>query len=212
MTEPRGKNRFFNPRLANQRRIAFEIVEKATESLKPKVNFPKALNRLFRQHPNFGSRDRHLYREIVYTYLRYQPWLDSIKEDQGALIDQLIFLANPTKGVTPLYPTLDPKLAEAAGSSHRYRQLDKQPENFRDLLPKWILARFSRDLDEIDWQRFFSRPPIWRAATSSPKLRLARGRSVPRSTGNIQLPRAWRIPFLSSRSSRGNLPCSRTGA
>ena len=79
MTEPRGKNRFCNPRLANQRRIAFEIVEKATKPLKPKVNFPKALNRLFRQNPNFGSRDRRLYREIVYTYLRYQPWLDAIK-------------------------------------------------------------------------------------------------------------------------------------
>ena len=190
MTEPRGKNRFCNPRLTNQRRIAFEIVEKATKPLKPKVNFPKALNRLFRQNPNFGSRDRRLYREIVYTYLRYQPWLDSIKEDQGALIDRLIFLANPTKGVTPLYPTLDPKLAEAAGTSHRFRQLGKQPENFRDLLPKWMLDRFSRDLDEIDWQRFFIRPPIWlRCSNIEPKTALARLKEAfPDQAEKIQFP------------------------
>lgn len=189
MTEPRGKDRFPNPRLANQRRIAFEIVEKATESVIPKVNFPKALNRLFRRHPNFGSRDRRLYREIVYTYLRYQPWLDSIKGDPGELIDHLILLANPTKEVSPLFPTLDPKLAEAAGTSNRYRQLGKQPENFRDLLPKWMLARFSRDLDDIDWQRFFSRPPIWlRCSSIDPKTAAARLKEgFPDQAENIHL-------------------------
>ena len=161
MTEQWGKDSFLNPRLANQRRIAIETVERATEFLGPKVNFPRALNRLFRQHPNFGSRDRRLYREIVYTYLRYQPWLEPIKGDQDKLIDHLILLANPTKEVTPLYPTLDPILAEAAGSPNRYRHLGKQAENFRELLPDWMLERFSRDLEEIDWQRFFSRPPIW---------------------------------------------------
>ena len=161
MTEQRGKGRFTDPRQANQKRIAGEIVERAKELLKPKINFPKALNRLFRQHPNFGSRDRRLYREIVYTYLRYQPWLESIEEETGELIDYLILLANPTKEITPLYPTLDSRLAEAAGSSNRYAQLGKQSENFRDLLPGWMLARFSRDSNEIDWQRFFRRPPIW---------------------------------------------------
>ena len=42
-----------------------------------------------------------------------------------------------------------------------------------------MLARFSRDLDEIDWQRFFSRPPIWlRCCNIEPKTAAARLREA----------------------------------
>ena len=160
-TEQSGKDCLSNSRLSNQRRIIFEIVANVERITEPKVNFSKALNRLFRQRPNFGSRDRRLYREIVYTYLRFKPWLDPIKGDHVRFTDHLIFLANPTKEVTPLYSTLDSKLARATESSDRFQYLGKQPKDFAALIPDWMHARFSRNSKTIDWQRFFSRPPIW---------------------------------------------------
>lgn len=161
MTNQPGKERFPSSRLANQRRIALEFGEMAAKLLEPNVNFPKALNRLFRQHPKFGSRDRRLYREIVYTYIRYQPWLEPYRGDQDRFIDYLVLLASPSKEVVPLYKTLDSKLAGSLSSPHRYRELEKTPESFRDLLPPWMLDRFSRDPNAIEWSRFVTRPPIW---------------------------------------------------
>ncbi len=184
-----GKDRYPDSRLANQRRIALDIVESAAKLLEPKINFPKALNRLFRQHPNFGSRDRRLYREIVYTYLRYLPWLDPIKNDPAHFIDCLILLANPCKEITPLYPALESKLAEFVYLPDRYRQLGKTSADFRDLLPGWMLDRFSRDPNTIEWQRFFTRPPIWlrasglESATAATRLKEA----FPSQAVNIQL-------------------------
>jgi len=189
MANQRGKDRFPDSRLANQRRIALDIVEKAAKLLEPKTNFPKALNRLFRQHPNFGSRDRRLYREIAYTYLRHLPWLDPIKEDRDQFIDYLILLANPSKEITPLYPTLDPKLGEFVYSTDRYRQLGKTSADFRDLIPDWMLDRFSRDPNTIEWQRFFSRPPIWlRASGLEPEAVATRLKEAfPSQAGDIHL-------------------------
>ena len=37
---------------------------------------PERIDRLLRRDHRFGSRDRRLYRELIYTALRHLPWIE----------------------------------------------------------------------------------------------------------------------------------------
>jgi len=72
-------------RLLNQRRIAFSLVERAQTLLAPGAPFNSELANFFKRQGKFGSSDRRLYRELIFTYIRYKPWLDPLKADREAL-------------------------------------------------------------------------------------------------------------------------------
>jgi 16S rRNA (cytosine967-C5)-methyltransferase len=50
-------------------------------ALRPHVatdrNLPSRLQQLLAREKRFGSRDRRLYRELLYTALRHLPWIDA---------------------------------------------------------------------------------------------------------------------------------------
>lgn len=148
-------------RLGNQRRILFELIQKLPDLIEPGKDFSKLLNRRFRENRRFGSKDRRLYRELIYTYLRYEPWFSPISESPNRFLDTLIVLADPTPEVTRLYPTLNNPFPTDSPECSRHRLIGKSDDDLKGLIPDWFKNHFSRKLETEDYSTFVSRPPLW---------------------------------------------------
>lgn len=66
-----------NPAIAaNQQRLFLEFVAALRPHVRRDSSLPRRIKEIFARHRAIGSRDRKLYRELVYTWLRYLPWID----------------------------------------------------------------------------------------------------------------------------------------
>ena len=148
-------------RSANQRRILFELIQSIPALQNLGKNFPRNLNRLFRDRSQFGSRDRRLYRELIYTYLRYQPWLEALADSANEFMDTLISLATSTPEIAKLYSTIDPSLHVESSETARHRIIGRSDNELSSLIPSWFSRHLFRELDVEDLLALFSRPPLW---------------------------------------------------
>lgn len=62
----------------NQRRIAAEFILQLRPWIAQDRALPVRIERLLKSDRRLGARDRRLYRELIYTYLRFRPWLDAL--------------------------------------------------------------------------------------------------------------------------------------
>jgi 16S rRNA (cytosine967-C5)-methyltransferase len=68
-----------NPHIAaNQQRLFLAFVATLRPHVRRDSALPRRIKELFARHRAIGSRDRKLYRELVYTWLRYLPWIDPL--------------------------------------------------------------------------------------------------------------------------------------
>src|SRR4051812_9927803 len=68
-----------NPNIAaNQQRPFLAFVAEIRPHLRRDSALPRRIKELFARHRAIGSRDRKLYRELIYTYLRFLPWVDPL--------------------------------------------------------------------------------------------------------------------------------------
>lgn len=148
-------------RLMNQRRVAFALLGRIGSLLDPGIAFGQALGRLFKSQGKFGSRDRRLYRELVYAYLRYEPWLKPLRDKESAFMDTLITLASPSPEIIGLYATLPSSIPGIATETQRHRLIGKSENDLRELLPSWFESHLSKPLDSKNLQALFTRPPLW---------------------------------------------------
>ncbi len=148
-------------RMLNQRRIAFSLIERIQTLLAPRCPFNRELAQLFREQGKFGAKDRRLYRELIFTYLRYQPWLDRIRSDEIEFVNTLIILASPIAEVRDLYPTLGDNAPEDSEFSNRHRLIGKSDDDIQELLPAWFLPHFNARPDIRELLVFFQRAPLW---------------------------------------------------
>ena len=148
-------------RLFNQRRIALALVERSQTLLAPGVPFNSELAAFFKRQGKFGSSDRRLYRELIFAYLRYKPWLDELRDDKEAQIDAIIRIAGPIKEVLELYPTLKDDVPPKNQFEDRHRLIGKSDEDLIDLIPDWIVSHYSVKPTVEDIARIFKRSPLW---------------------------------------------------
>lgn len=75
-----------NPAIAaNQQRLFLAFVAEIRPHVRRDSALPVRIKQLFARHRAIGSRDRKLYRELVYTYLRYFTWIDPLLDSQPDL-------------------------------------------------------------------------------------------------------------------------------
>ncbi|MBL9215240.1 MAG: RsmB/NOP family class I SAM-dependent RNA methyltransferase [Opitutaceae bacterium] len=68
-----------NPAIAaNQQRLFLAFVAELRPHVRRDSALPRRIKEAFARHRAIGSRDRKLYRELVYTYLRFLPWIDPL--------------------------------------------------------------------------------------------------------------------------------------
>ena len=181
-------------RLMNQRRVAYSLLRRLQTLLEPGTNFIRELNHLFKSQGKFGSRDRRLYRELIYTYLRYQPWLESIRSDETAFLDAIITLASPTPEASALYPTLSSPPSDLQAAQNRHNLIGKSDSDLLDLLPSWFQSHLTETLDFKNAKTLFSRPPLWlRIQRGDPDLIIDQLRQA--SPTQTTVPQAiWGVP------------------
>lgn len=112
-----------NPHIAaNQQRLFLAFVATLRPHVRRDSALPRRIKELFARHRAIGSRDRKLYRELVYTWLRYLPWIDPILDrDQDLAARITAWLAPELKPTAPYraalcgdWPPVPTTLAEKA--------------------------------------------------------------------------------------------------
>ena len=106
------------------------------------------LARFFRSHKEYGSRDRRLYSQVIFSWFRWRGWLDGIEPGRAAALAYY-------KDTDETHPAVDVLLGEGP------RALEPGP--IEKLVPEWVRgelhepdANFSRFIEAIQ-----KRPPTW---------------------------------------------------
>ena len=112
-----------NPNIAaNQQRLFLAFVAEIRPHLRRDSALPRRIKEIFARNRAIGSRDRKLYRELIYTYLRFLPWIDPLLDVDAALASKITaWLApelKPTSGYRAAtcgdWPAVPATLAEKA--------------------------------------------------------------------------------------------------
>lgn len=161
------------PVVANQRQIFLRLAAQLRPHWRRDQNLPARLQKLFAAHRNFGSRDRRLYRELIYTTIRYLPWIEPLLD------------ADPEKAAS-----LAAWLAEATPATRAYRAalsadrpalpstviakaalLDTEPTQ---LLPSWLPAQCPAAFTGPELDALHRRAPLWLRAQTNDLATLTR--------------------------------------
>lgn len=144
----------------SQQKVFLRLVAELRPHWTRDRNFPSRLQALFAANRGFGSRDRKLYRELIYTALRYLPWIEPLlDQDPERAAKTTAWLAADLPAtrahraaVCADWPPTPPTVAAMAA------HLNTDPAS---LLPAWMTrhcpaAAVSPQIDAI--QR---RAPVW---------------------------------------------------
>ncbi len=146
--------------VANQRQIFLRLTAQLRPHWRSDPNLPARLQKLLAAHRHFGSRDRRLYRELIYTTIRYLPWIEP-------LLDQA-----PEKAAN-----LVAWLAEETPATHAYRAAltaDRPPRpslladkaalisaDLGLLVPTWLQAQCPSACDGAELDALHRRASLW---------------------------------------------------
>jgi 16S rRNA (cytosine967-C5)-methyltransferase len=133
-------------------------------ALRPHVatdrNLPSRLQQLLAREKRFGSRDRRLYREFLYTALRHLPWIDALlTASSDDAVRATAWLAAETPATrafrahwTAGWPEVPATIAERA------RQLGTDPAT---LIPSWFAEHCPAAFRSPAVDSIHTRAPLW---------------------------------------------------
>ena len=141
----------------NQQRIVLELLGQLRPYWTRDRNLPARIQALLAQRRAFGARDRRLYRELLYTALRYLPWIEPLLEtDPGEAVRRLAWLAADLPA-TRMFREAFAQGAPPAG--------DKA-----ELLPAWFRAHCPEAFLPEQLNALLARAPLWlRLQTNAPE-------------------------------------------
>lgn len=154
---------------------------------------PLRIQALLARHKEFGARDRRLYRELIYTTLRYLPWIEPLLEcDAVRALKIVAWLAAETRDTAAFRRETcgDWPVTASLGERAEFLGLDAT-----SLLPAWIRPECPAVFASPELDAQLARAPLWlRVQTSDP----ARVREEFRARGwelreSAVLPNAWRV-------------------
>ena len=67
---------------ANQQRTFLRLLDRLRPHWHRDAALPARIQSMLAAHREFGSRDRRLYRELIYTTLRHLPWIEPLLDGQ----------------------------------------------------------------------------------------------------------------------------------
>jgi 16S rRNA (cytosine967-C5)-methyltransferase len=93
-----------NPNIAaNQQRLFLEFIAELRPHLRRDSALPRRIKEIFARNRSIGSRDRKLYRELVYTALRFLPWVEPWLDQQPAIAAKITAWLAPELKPTSAY-------------------------------------------------------------------------------------------------------------
>jgi len=146
--------------VSNQRRILLELLEGLRPYWHSDRNLPDRIRASLARDRRFGSRDRRLYRELIYTAVRYLPWIEPKLDLEPELATEITaWLAADTSDTHAFRNAVTagwqpcPESVEA-----RSRVLGESPAR---LLPDWLEEENPRAYDSDEMDALHRRGPVW---------------------------------------------------
>ncbi len=147
-------------RVGSQQRTALALLDGLRPHWRRDPALPKRIEAALARGGRFGSRDRRLYRELIYTALRFLPWFELVRPgDPGRALAMLAWLAAETPDTRdfraesaaglPLCPTATAAKAEILGLP------------VEALLPDWFREECPEAFDASQRDALLSRAPLW---------------------------------------------------
>lgn len=146
--------------IRNQRDTYLRLVEAIRPHWRDDFRLPERIQKLLARDRRFGSRDRRLYRELLYTTLRFLPWVDALLKDSphhGAarvawLSAELPVTRNYREELTTNWPSLPASLNEMA--THLETSTD-------ELLPEWMREECPLIYEPAEFDQLHQRASLW---------------------------------------------------
>lgn len=158
----------------SQQRTILELLSQLRPHWGRDRNLPARIQNLLAQRRAFGSRDRRLYRELIYTTLRYLPWiephLDGPSPEFAAQLIAWLSAESPAtehfrSALLQEWPPTSRSLAEKATTltSVLAARAAGEPQGLRpeDLLPGWFREHCPEAFAPNELEALLRRAPLW---------------------------------------------------
>lgn len=144
----------------SQQKIFLRLIAAIRPNWHQDRNLPAQISELFAANRSFGSRDRRLYRELIYTTLRYLPWIEALLDSDPHRAAQTVawlaadlpatraYRAEHTRDWPPCPPTI------AAKAAH----LRSDPAA---LLPDWLVRHCPDAARPTELDALHARASLW---------------------------------------------------
>lgn len=132
----------------NQARTFLDLLGSLRGQIRTDPRLPRKIHTLLASNRTFGSRDRRLYRELIYTTLRYLPWIEPcVKSDPAEAVRRVAWLAAEIPATAAF------RAAFATGP---------RPEgDLAELLPSWFRAHCPEIFTDDERAAQLRRAPLW---------------------------------------------------
>jgi len=144
---------------ANQGRTFLRLLAELRPHLRSDRNLPNRIQQRLAKEKRFGSRDRRLYRELLYTAIRFLPWIETLltrSEDEA--LRAIIWLAAEDKATLPLKQSLPadwPPLPATIAEKAAFLRVTEP------LLPDWFRAHCPVAFESPEIDVVHTRAPLW---------------------------------------------------
>ena len=122
-------------------------------------NLPAWIQTRLAKDKRFGSRDRRLYRELLYTAVRFWPWVEELEtQGEAAVLSAVVSLAHPLPSLRGLKEGLG---SERDCSSLPVVDKARLLGVVRPLLPPWVEQECPAAARSPNIDVLHSRAPLW---------------------------------------------------
>ena len=177
----------------SQQQVYLRLVKRLRPHWRIDLALPARIQRMLAGERSFGSRDRRLYRELIFTTIRYLPWIEPLLDpdpDRAAKI--VAWLAAET-------PDTRSYRAELCGDWPARGSLVERAEflglSVDDLLPAWFREECPEIFSATEMEAQLARAPLWlRLQTEDTKpISVEFTEQGWRTAPSPILPAAWRV-------------------
>ncbi|MEO6875632.1 MAG: RsmB/NOP family class I SAM-dependent RNA methyltransferase [Opitutaceae bacterium] len=178
---------------SSQQQVFLRLLRQLAPHWRTDFTLAKRIQALLAGERSFGSRDRRLYRELLYTALRYLPWVEPLLESDPARAAKISsWLAADTRDTRTYRAELSADWPNLSSLAERAAFLDAEAT---DLLPAWFREECPEVFTPVELEAQLARAPLW--------LRLQTHQPAPvkeefaaahwRTTESPELSSAWRV-------------------
>lgn len=143
----------------NQQQISLQLLRALQPYWRSDPALPSRIQALLARNKAFGSRDRRLYRELLYTGLRYLPWIEPLLEREPERATKVVAWLAAELRETSSYRTEVCGDWPAAGSLAERAAFLGFPSDV--LLPAWMQAECAAVFEPAELEVQLTRAPLW---------------------------------------------------
>ncbi len=144
---------------ANQGRTFLRLLAELRPHLRTDRNLPARIQQRLAKEKRFGSRDRRLYRELLYTAIRHLPWIETLlTRSEDDVLRAIVWLAVDDTSTRPLKQGLPadwPPLPATVAAKAAHLDVTEP------LLPDWFRAHCPAAFESPEIDVLNTRAPLW---------------------------------------------------